>query len=194
MSGLIPPRTVELVAHTRTYGLNQKPQRLSFDGDMTLDPQDLLRLGQPCHLRGQGLRVSLLGQVDHHRVDGFRYQPVGAVDWMVCDMVEQPRKVAERMATWFREGWCRNAVFNLKLPMKKRWQETRLCLDRFAAQAGKPLTIRARQLYHDREEITVVGHLPEPEGDQPDSEARASGQATAEFEIGYAGDDVAFGA
>lgn len=29
----------------------------------------------------------------------------------------------------------------------------------------------------DREEITVVGHLPEPEGDQPDSEARASGRA-----------------
>lgn len=28
-------------------------------------------------------------------------------------------------------------------------------LDRFAAQAGKPLTIRAKQLYHDREEITV---------------------------------------
>ena len=47
------------------------------------------------------------------------------------------------------------AVFNLKLPMKKRWQETRLCLDLFAQQAQKPLTIRAKQLYHDREEITV---------------------------------------
>ena len=30
----------------------------------------------------------------------------------------------------------------------------RACL--FAAQADKPLTIRARQLYHDREEITVL--------------------------------------
>jgi 23S rRNA (cytidine2498-2'-O)-methyltransferase len=39
--------------------------------------------------------------------------------------------------------------------MKKRWQETRLCLDLFAEQAQKPLTIRAKQLYHDREEITV---------------------------------------
>ena len=95
------------------------------------------------------------GLVEHLRADGFQWQPQQALDWMVCDMVEQPRRVAERMASWLREGWCRHAVFNLKLPMKKRWQETRLCLDLFAQQAGKPLTIRAKQLYHDREEITV---------------------------------------
>ncbi len=95
------------------------------------------------------------GRVEHLRSDGFSWQPQQPVDWMVCDMVEQPRRVAERMATWFREGWCRHAIFNLKLPMKKRWQETMLCLDLFAQQADKPLTIRAKQLYHDREEITV---------------------------------------
>ena len=95
------------------------------------------------------------GLVEHLRADGFNWQPTQALDWMVCDMVEQPRRVAERMATWLREGWCRHAVFNLKLPMKKRWQETRLCLDLFAQQAEKDLTIRAKQLYHDREEITV---------------------------------------
>ncbi len=93
--------------------------------------------------------------VEHLRADGFHWKPTQPLDWMVCDMVEQPRRVAERMATWIREGWCRHAIFNLKLPMKKRWDETRLCLDLFAAQAGKPLTVRARQLYHDREEITV---------------------------------------
>ncbi|MGB3393729.1 MAG: 23S rRNA (cytidine(2498)-2'-O)-methyltransferase RlmM [Stenotrophomonas sp.] len=96
------------------------------------------------------------GLVEHLRADGFHWQPETPLDWMVCDMVEQPRRVAERMATWLREGWCRHAIFNLKLPMKKRWDETRLCLDLFAAQAGKPLTIRAKQLYHDREEITVL--------------------------------------
>ncbi len=96
------------------------------------------------------------GMVQHLRADGFTWQPPQPLDWMVCDMVEQPRRVAERMATWLREGWCRQAIFNLKLPMKKRWQETRLCLDLFARQAGRPLTIRARQLYHDREEITVL--------------------------------------
>lgn len=93
--------------------------------------------------------------VEHLRADGFRWQPARPLDWMVCDMVEQPRRVAERMAQWFREGWCRNAVFNLKLPMKKRWDETALCLDLFREQAGELKALRARQLYHDREEITV---------------------------------------
>ena len=95
------------------------------------------------------------GLVEHLRADGFAWHPSQALDWMVCDMVEQPRRVAGRMATWLREGWCRHAIFNLKLPMKKRWQETRLCLDLFAEQSQKPLTIRAKQLFHDREEITV---------------------------------------
>ncbi len=96
------------------------------------------------------------GLVEHVREDGFRWQPTRPLDWMVCDMVEQPSKVAARMATWFAQGWCRHAVFNLKLPMKKRWQESRDCLQRFADDAGRPLTVRSRQLYHDREEITVV--------------------------------------
>ncbi len=99
------------------------------------------------------------GLVEHLRADGFSWQPAQALDWMVCDMVEQPRRVAERMATWLREGWTRHAIFNLKLPMKKRWQETRLCLGLFAEQAQRPLTIRAKQLYHDREEITVFATL-----------------------------------
>lgn len=99
------------------------------------------------------------GLVEHLRADGFHWHPAKPLDWMVCDMVEQPAKVAARMAKWFAEGWCRHAVFNLKLPMKKRWQETRLCLDLFEEQAGKPLTLRAKQLYHDREEITVFATL-----------------------------------
>ncbi len=104
------------------------------------------------------LRPHLLdsGLVTHLRADGFHWKPPKTLDWMVCDMVEQPRRVAARMAEWFREGWCRQAIFNLKLPMKKRWEETRLCLELFAGQAGRPLAIRARQLYHDREEITVL--------------------------------------
>ena len=96
------------------------------------------------------------GLIEHQRADGFRWHPAQPLDWMVCDMVEQPRRVAARMAEWFANGWCRHAIFNLKLPMKKRWDETQLCLDLLRSQAGKPLTLRAKQLYHDREEITVA--------------------------------------
>ncbi|GAB6196192.1 23S rRNA (cytidine(2498)-2'-O)-methyltransferase RlmM [Lysobacter xanthus] len=122
-------------------------------------------------LMRQGLRVMSIdngplaqdlldsGRVEHLRADGFVWQPKRMLDWMVCDMVEQPRRVASRMATWLREGWCRRTIFNLKLPMKKRWDETRQCLELFEQEVGKPVDWRARQLYHDREEITVFARL-----------------------------------
>ena len=96
------------------------------------------------------------GLVEHLRADGFAWRPPRPLDWMVCDMVEQPRRVAARMAEWLREGWCRQAVFNLKLPMKKRWEETRLCLGLLREASGGPIELRARQLFHDREEITLL--------------------------------------
>jgi 23S rRNA (cytidine2498-2'-O)-methyltransferase len=92
------------------------------------------------------------GVVTHLREDGFRFRPRKPVDWLVCDMVEQPRRIATLIARWLDEGACRYAIFNLKLPMKKRFEETRMCLDIVRASASD---VRARQLYHDREEITV---------------------------------------
>lgn len=102
------------------------------------------------------LRAHLMdsGLVEHLREDGFRWQPPRPLDWMVCDMVESPIRVVARMAEWFEQGWCQRSVFNLKLPMKKRWDETQRCLELFQ-QRAQPKILRAKQLYHDREEITV---------------------------------------
>ncbi|HET9031816.1 MAG TPA: 23S rRNA (cytidine(2498)-2'-O)-methyltransferase RlmM [Dokdonella sp.] len=108
----------------------------------------------------QGLLDS--GLVTHLRADGFRYQPQNPVDWMVCDMVEQPIKVAARMAEWLANGWCRHTIFNLKLPMKKRFDEVVLCrrlVEERVDAVGKRMQWRARQLYHDREEITVFARI-----------------------------------
>lgn len=93
------------------------------------------------------------GLVEHRREDGFRYRPAKPVDWLLCDMVEQPRRIAALMAQWLAEGRCRMALFNLKLPMKKRYDEVQLCLD-LLREAGVG-DLRAKHLYHDREEITV---------------------------------------
>ncbi|MDE3972204.1 23S rRNA (cytidine(2498)-2'-O)-methyltransferase RlmM, partial [Glaesserella parasuis] len=49
-------------------------------------------------------------------------------------------------------------IFNLKLPMKKRYQEVQLCLDTIASlleKQGLKFAIQAKHLYHDREEITI---------------------------------------
>lgn len=96
------------------------------------------------------------GRVEHVRADGFRYRPRQPVEWLVCDMVEQPIRIAALMAQWLREGWCREAIFNLKLPMKRRFEEVERCRALLLEQApGCGVTLR--HLTHDREEVT--GHL-----------------------------------
>lgn len=110
------------------------------------------------------------GLVDHVRADGFRYRPVKPVDWLVCDMVVQPSRIAELMARWLAEGWTRRAVFNLKLPMKKRYEELKLCralIEEKLARAGVPFRLAFRQLYHDREEVT--GYLARSDADAPNA-------------------------
>ncbi len=95
------------------------------------------------------------GQVKHRRDDGFHFRPAEPVDWMVCDMVESPSRVAALVAKWLAQGWCRESIFNLKLPMKKRWEELQRCrgiIDE--ALGGGGYYLRFRHLYHDREEVT----------------------------------------
>ena len=101
--------------------------------------------------------------VTHVRADGLKYLPKRPVDWMVCDIVEQPSRIAALVARWIGEGHARQAIFNLKLPMKKRYDEVRRCesiiRDALAKARIEP-TLVLRQLYHDREEVT--GYLRNP--------------------------------
>lgn len=99
------------------------------------------------------------GQVTHCREDGFRFRPPRSnISWLVCDMVEKPVRVASLMSEWLVNGWCREAIFNLKLPMKKRYEEVTqnlAMIDATLKEHGINAQIQARQLYHDREEVTV---------------------------------------
>ncbi len=96
------------------------------------------------------------GQVKHRRADAFGFRPPEPVDWMVCDVVESPSRVAALAARWVAEGWCRESIFNLKLPMKKRWEEVGRARGIVGeAFAGRPYRLAVKQLYHDREEVTA---------------------------------------
>ncbi len=95
--------------------------------------------------------------VRHLREDGFRFQPKKGVDWMVCDMVESPSRIAQLVAKWIVNGWARHAIFNLKLPMKKRYEEVERCraiIEDALQVDGRIIDLRIRQMYHDREEVT----------------------------------------
>lgn len=98
------------------------------------------------------------GLVEHVRDNGLRYLPSKKTDWMVCDIVESPSKIAELAATWLARGLCRHTIFNLKLPMKKRFEEVSQLLEKMRlklSEAGLEYEMRCKQLYHDREEVTV---------------------------------------
>ena len=95
--------------------------------------------------------------VTHLRVDGLTYEPRRPVDWLVCDIVEQPSRIAGLVARWMSEGYAARAIFNLKLPMRKRYDEVRRCeaiLGDSLSRARADYTLALRHLYHDREEIT----------------------------------------
>jgi 23S rRNA (cytidine2498-2'-O)-methyltransferase len=131
--------------------------------------------GWTWQLMQRGLRVtavdngSLKGDlvdnamVKHMRADGFKYTPNIPVDWLVCDMVEQPARIAKLVAKWLANGWARYAIFNLKLPMKKRNEEVERCrqiIGEALEEAGKSYILQVKQLYHDREEVTGFVMLP----------------------------------
>ncbi|TMR09171.1 23S rRNA (cytidine(2498)-2'-O)-methyltransferase RlmM, partial [Escherichia coli] len=64
------------------------------------------------------------GDVTWLREDGLHCRPTHSnISWRVWDMVEKPAKVAALMAQWRVNGWCRETIFNLKLPMKRRDEE-----------------------------------------------------------------------
>ncbi|WP_366520748.1 23S rRNA (cytidine(2498)-2'-O)-methyltransferase RlmM [Zoogloea sp.] len=125
--------------------------------------------GWSWQLASRGLRVTAIdngplapsvmatGLIEHLRADGFAWRPKKPVEWMVCDMVEQPSRIAPMMADWIATGRCRRSLFNLKLPMKRRFDEVERCralIDQRMRSAGQKYLMRIKHLYHDREEVS----------------------------------------
>ncbi|NMH58796.1 23S rRNA (cytidine(2498)-2'-O)-methyltransferase RlmM [Alteromonas ponticola] len=100
------------------------------------------------------------GQVAHFAEDGFTYKPQQQkVDLLVCDMIEQPDRVAKLMGDWLVTDRALHAIFNLKLPMKQRYETVSMALLSLKARLAKlndSFSMTARHLYHDRDEVTVT--------------------------------------
>ncbi len=100
--------------------------------------------------------------IEHLTEDAFRFSPrTGETfDWLFCDLLEEPHHVIQHIvAPWLGRGWCRRFVINLKfgrVDAVALLRELRAPDSPFAQHA--PGT-RIRQLYHDREEFTVVGEV-----------------------------------
>lgn len=100
------------------------------------------------------------GFVEYYSEDGFLYQPQqGNVDWLVCDMIEQPTRVGDLMLSWLSSGRANASIFNLKLPMNKRFKVVDPILKRLHNELSDrygQIVIKAKHLYHNRDEVTVA--------------------------------------
>jgi 23S rRNA (cytidine2498-2'-O)-methyltransferase len=96
----------------------------------------------------------------HIRTDAFNWQPQMPVDWLFCDMVERPSLVLNRIRTWFSKKWCRFAVVNFKFGYA---DPVELLNKLHSSQGLEPFTKKliCRQLFHDRDEFTVIAELNE---------------------------------
>lgn len=100
-------------------------------------------------------------QIEHRMEDAFRFvPPEGKVDWLFCDMVEEPHHVVRNIVEpWLSRGLCRRFVINLKFG-----RVDAVALLRELRAPGSPFVaygedVKIRHLYHDREEFTVVGRV-----------------------------------
>ena len=100
--------------------------------------------------------------VTHLRADGLSY--LEASGRMVGLRHRRTAvRIAALVARWIGEGHAPHAIFNLKLPMKKRYAEIERCkqiVDEAMRQARVSYRLSLRQLYHDREEVTgFIGRI-----------------------------------
>ncbi len=91
--------------------------------------------------------------ITHKAEDAFKYAPAEPAAWLFCDMVEDPDRITDLLERWLDRGWCKRFIVNLKFgrhdPLRVLRGAQRL--------RERCSLLRARHLFHDREELTVVG-------------------------------------
>jgi 23S rRNA (cytidine2498-2'-O)-methyltransferase len=98
--------------------------------------------------------VLKMARVKHLKSSAFEFEPDEPVDFLFCDMAWRPLEVAQLLGKWARKGWAAQLVANIKLPMNDKLPM--LLRVRRALEDGGWKQLRMRQLYHDRDEITVT--------------------------------------
>jgi 23S rRNA (cytidine2498-2'-O)-methyltransferase len=96
-------------------------------------------------------------RLTHVQASAFDWHPDETVDWLFCDMAWRPLEVAQLLGRWARRRQTRMLVANFKLPMKRKAEMVARLRELLAGSGYQQL--RTRQLYHDREEITVTARV-----------------------------------
>lgn len=93
-------------------------------------------------------------RIRHYKCSAFDFEPDEPADWLLCDMAWRPIEVAQLIARWGRRSWASHVVANLKLPMVDKLPV--IARARAELEDGGWKEVRFRQLYHDRDEVTLT--------------------------------------
>jgi 23S rRNA (cytidine2498-2'-O)-methyltransferase len=93
--------------------------------------------------------------IGHIRADAFRWQPRNPVQWLFCDMVEEPSRVIALVKQWIGNKLCSNAIVNLKCGHTQPYDILKLVKspEGFSSMVKE---CTCSHLYHDRDEFTVM--------------------------------------
>lgn len=97
--------------------------------------------------------------VEHLQTNAFKYMPQERADWLLCDMLEAPEIVLDLLQQWLDKGKCLRFVVNLKLQRTDPILLLKKIRHSKDGLSSKCRILKIRQLYHDREEITVMGEV-----------------------------------
>lgn len=97
-------------------------------------------------------------RVRHIQQSAFSFTPDEPADWLFCDLAWRPLEVAALLAKWGRRRWTRQLVANIKLPMAKK-VELLARVRHVLEQEGGYRELKMKQLYHDRDEITLTARV-----------------------------------
>lgn len=103
--------------------------------------------------------------IDHRRADAFAFAPDRTYDWLFCDLVEEPHHVLRGIVEpWLAAGRCRRFVVNLKCGRADAPALLRAVRAPGGPVRGRAPGLRVRHLFHDRDELTLVGETVRAQG------------------------------
>ncbi len=100
--------------------------------------------------------------IEHRREDAFGFRPTAdeRVDWLFCDLVEEPHHVARNLiAPWLEQRWCRRFVVILKFGRVDPIALLHEVTGPGSVFMRATSRMHVRHLHHDREEFTLVGEV-----------------------------------
>lgn len=95
----------------------------------------------------------------HLREDALKFKPNKnkSADWLFCDMIESPEIILELLAAWLKNSWCRKFVVSLKVGRSDPIALIKKIKNKDTGILPYCTSLKIIQLYHDREEITLIG-------------------------------------